>query len=300
MTQHNVQSVPSGGAASADPIASIVIPAHNEASVLGRLLDTLPSEVKGRPLQIVVACNGCTDNTAAIARERGATVVEVAAASKIAALNAADEVATAFPRLYVDADVVVTRKTITDVIETLSDPSVLCAAPPYRMELQGRPWTVRAYYAVWLRVMSLRAGYVGSGVYALSEAGRARFGRFPDVVADDTFVRNLFSRTERRIVDTDPSIVESAWTLRALLRRRIRVGVGNMQLRARQDSGALPGNFESAMPWWHAVLTRPALLPAALVYAGVNAVAYLAARQQLRSKQSIDWARDHTTRSTSV
>src|SRR5690349_20226188 len=94
-----------------DYIASIVIPAHNEASVLGRLLATLPADVDGRRLEVIVACNGCTDNTAAIAREWGATVVDVTTASKIAALNAADEVAVTFPRLYVDADVVLTPKT---------------------------------------------------------------------------------------------------------------------------------------------------------------------------------------------
>jgi hypothetical protein len=45
-------------------------------------------------------------------------------------------------------------------------------------------------------------------------------------------------------------------------------------------------------------MTRPTLIPAGIVYAVVNAVAQVAAHRQLRSKRTVDWARDNTTRST--
>jgi glycosyltransferase involved in cell wall biosynthesis len=280
------------------PIASIVIPAHNEAAVIGRLLDTLPREIDGRPLQIIVACNGCKDNTADVARGHGVTVVDIETGSKIAALNAADEIAVAFPRLYIDADVVLTRKTIVDLVKALSEPGALSAAPPYNLDYRGdRPWVVRAYFEVWLHVMKHRSGYVGSGVYAVSREGRARFGRFPNVIADDTYVRNLFSRDERRVVDTDPTQVEAPRTLKALIRRRVRVNIGNLELVAR---GHWPKNAENAVPWWRAVLSRPRLIPAGIVYGAVNAVAQIKARRQRRSKQTIDWGQDSTTRSTST
>lgn len=279
------------------PAASVIVPAHNEAAVLGRLLTSLPAVVGQRRLQVIVACNGCTDNTANIARNHGATVIELEAPSKIAALNAAEEFAEAFPRIYIDADVVVNGKTIEDLIVTLTESGVLCAAPPHRLELTGRSWLVRAYFTVWSEVMRLRNGYVGSGVYALSEKGRARFDRFPNVVADDTFVRNLFREAERQVVTTDPTVVETPRTLRSLFRRRVRVAIGNLQLRSRLDF-SLPGLSEPKQPWWLAVVKRPKLIPSGLVYAIVNLAAELVARRQLSVKRSVDWGRDETTRPT--
>ena len=70
----------------------------------------------------MVACNGCTDRTADIARDRGARVVEVAGPSKIAALDAGDAAAVGFPRFYVDADVVLTGRAVLDVAAALAAP----------------------------------------------------------------------------------------------------------------------------------------------------------------------------------
>jgi glycosyltransferase involved in cell wall biosynthesis len=282
-----------------EPAASIVIPAHNEAGVIGRLLESLPREIDGRPLEIVVVCNGCTDDTAKVARRFGAKVVEIATPSKIAALNAADEVTVAFPRLYVDADVVLTKKAVLNVIKTLSEGKVSYATLPCHLDLEGRPWTVRAYFDVWLRVMQLRVVDVGSGIYALSREGRARFDRFPNVIADDSFVRNLYTPTERLIVPTDPTIVEAPRTFQAVVRRRVRVVIGNMELAARRNRQPT-GRAEVVIAWWRAVITQPRLIPAAAVYAVANTTAYFAARRQLNSRRSIDWGRDNTTRPTSI
>ncbi len=95
--------------------ASIVIPAHDEAIALPRLLSTLRGQdVGGRRLQVVVAVNGSTDATAAVARGQvdmfaaaghQLIVAETEIASKAAGLNLGDDHASAFPRLYLDADV---------------------------------------------------------------------------------------------------------------------------------------------------------------------------------------------------
>src|SRR5680860_1419657 len=63
---------------------SVVIPAHNEAGVIRRCLTTLLDGVEPGALDVVVACNGCSDDTAAIARSIDPTVrvVETDVASK--------------------------------------------------------------------------------------------------------------------------------------------------------------------------------------------------------------------------
>ena len=58
------------------PLASVVIPAHNEEAVLGRCLRVLLAGSTPGELDVVVVANACTDRTAEIAREAGVRVVE--------------------------------------------------------------------------------------------------------------------------------------------------------------------------------------------------------------------------------
>jgi hypothetical protein len=278
------------------PIASVVVPAHDEESVIGRLLDALAEGTEPGRIDVVVACNGCTDGTADVARARGATVVEVPEASKIAALDAGDAAATTFPRIYVDADIVITGATVERLAATLASPGVLCAAPPLVADTDGRPWAVRAFYAVWPEIPYMRDRHVGSGVFAMSEEGRARFGRWPAIVNDDLFARALFTRAERRVVGAEPFVVQAPYSVRSLVKRRARIHAGNMQAATHPDLRDLPGRRESSGPWWRAVVDNPRLAPAAVPYAVINGVAKAQARRRVQSKQAIAWNRDETTR----
>src|SRR5215216_3942672 len=53
----------------------VLIPAHNEAAVIGRCLEAIRADARARDLVLVVA-DRCTDTTAAIARRFGASVLE--------------------------------------------------------------------------------------------------------------------------------------------------------------------------------------------------------------------------------
>ncbi|MBE9043168.1 glycosyltransferase family 2 protein [Pleurocapsales cyanobacterium LEGE 10410] len=57
------------------PKTAILIPAHNEAMVIGSTLESLLSQVEN-PKSIVVVADNCNDQTAAIARQLGVTVIE--------------------------------------------------------------------------------------------------------------------------------------------------------------------------------------------------------------------------------
>lgn len=60
---------------SADPRIAVLMPAHNEASGIAPVLQNLMPQLKPQDRLVVIADN-CTDETAAIARDLGATVLE--------------------------------------------------------------------------------------------------------------------------------------------------------------------------------------------------------------------------------
>lgn len=284
------------GNAPSRPAASVIVPAHDEEALIGRLLAGLEEGIRSGALDVVVVCNACTDGTATIARDQGARVVEIDERSKTAALNAGDAAARVYPRIYLDADIIVDAERILDLASPLFDGRALCASLPFTVELDGRPWLVRAYFSVWQEVPLLNDRYVGAGLYALSEGGRARFDAFPHVFADDLYIRNLFTRDERCVVEGKPFTIEAPWTARSLLRRRVRILAGNLDLQSRTEYRSHPGALERSDSLWKALLGQPRLIPAACVYSGVNLLAQLLARWQRFRNPRIDWVRDETTR----
>ena len=211
---------------------SVVIPAHNEEDVLGRCLNAALQDSRPGELEVVVVCNGCTDRTAEIARGYGdrVSVIETPKPSKTSALNLGDTLVRGFPRFYVDADVMLPVASIRRIATRLADGDTLAASPVMDLDLRGSSLAVRAYYRVWRRLPYVREGMIGVGVYALSEEGRGRFGEFPDVIADDGYVRMLFSPAERTRVDAAPVCVYAPGQLSELVRIKTRSLLGRYQL----------------------------------------------------------------------
>lgn len=197
----------------------MVIPAHNEAAVIRRCLDALFSGLEPGELDVMVVCNGCTDDTATLARSSGhpVRVMELAAASKPAALRTGDAEARGFPRLYLDADVVLPGSAARRVLERLRDGAV-AARPPIRYDSSRSSAPVRSYYRARSQVPAVMGSLWGAGVCGLSEAGRRRFAAFPDVVADDLWLDQQFDRDEVEIVDCAPVVVAVPRRTRDLVR----------------------------------------------------------------------------------
>lgn len=215
------------------PLASVVIPAHDEEAVIGRCLDALLAGSRAGELEVIVVCNGCSDATVAVAEGRGSAVcvADLPEASKPDALNLGDTLATAFPRLYLDADVVLSADSVRLLAEAVSKEGVLAVAPQLRLEQSGSSWPVRSYHRVWARLPAVELSVAGRGAYMLSEEGRRRFGNFPPIVADDQFVNELFAPAEKSNVDGCSSTVRTPLTVTDLVRRKTRVFRGNRELR---------------------------------------------------------------------
>ncbi|GII02354.1 glycosyltransferase [Planobispora takensis] len=214
------------------PLASVVIPAHDEESVLPQCLDGLLAGTAPGEFDVVVVANACTDRTAQVARSAGVRVVETPLPGKVGALRLGDARCRVFPRIYLDADVGLSAESARALVAALDRPGVLACAPVPEWDLRGAGRTARRVHRVHDRMMGPHRVLAGVGVYALAEAGHARVFPLPDVVCDDEWVHRNFAPGERRAVPEARSVVRPARTVRAHLRRRVRVRLGNRQLDA--------------------------------------------------------------------
>ncbi|WP_315772754.1 glycosyltransferase family 2 protein [Rhodococcoides kroppenstedtii] len=268
---------------------TVVIPAHDEAAVLATTLAPLSELARTGTIEVIVACNGCTDGTADIARSvPGITVVDTGAASKTGALNAADGTALFWPRMYLDADIVVTPRAVLDVLAALRGGGgdvgdVLAARPPFVYDTRHASFLVRRFYAARSRVPDFSRHLWGAGCYALGEVGHRRLGRFPDVVADDVVVDGLFAATEKTVVDTDPVVVAVPRTVRAL------VAVLSRSLRG---NAAVPRTTDARSSL--ATLARSVRGPVSAVDAAVYVA--LATAGRVAARRDRGWVRDETNR----
>lgn len=278
-------------------MASVIIPAHDEEAVIGRLLRALTADGEASELEIVVVCNGCSDRSAEIARGFGPSVrvIETEVASKSHALRLGDRAAESFPRLYVDADVDLTLDSARRVCEALESGSCLAAAPRMHVDLSHSPWLVRAYYDIWLRLPYHLEGMIGSGVYAMSREGRQRFDEFPDIISDDGFARLQFAPSERLIVESARFTIRPPGSLAGVLHVKTRSQKGLRQLHLgfpellRND----PRGYSMPLA---SILKDPRRWPASLVYLYVILRTKLTALWMNYRGDLGGWERDESSR----
>jgi hypothetical protein len=242
-----------------------------------------------------MACNGCTDDTAAIARQSGynVKVIEIGTPSKAAALRAGDVTAMALPRLYLDADVVLPGASALRVLRRLMEGAV-AARPPIRYETHRASAPVRSYYRARTRMPAVMQSLWGAGVMGLSAQARSRFAEFPDLVADDLWLDGLFTREEIEIVDCDPVAVTTPLRTRDLMRVLRRTYRGKAENRATPD-GAVKATTPSALRDLGRLLAAG---PASTVDAATYAAFATGARIALAGGRGtpVRWERDESSR----
>ena len=217
---------------------SVILPANNEAPLIGRCLQGVLASGGPAQCEVVVVANGCSDDTAEIARSyqekfaaRGwdLRVLDLEEGGKIGALNAGDAAAKGNMRVYLDADVEVGPKLLEKLANALSRKEATYASGRLVIA-RARSRVSRAYGRAYREVPFIREGVPGAGVFAVNEEGRKRWGLFPDIISDDTFVRLQFAPQERLLVDASYEwpIVEG-WKNLVKVRRRQNQGVAEIR-----------------------------------------------------------------------
>jgi glycosyltransferase involved in cell wall biosynthesis len=251
--------------------------------------------------EILVVCNGCTDNTAEVARlaHGQVRVIETAKASKAAAINLGLDHAIGHVVIVADADVQMTWEDLRILSEALHVPGILAAAPSVETEfLLGTNWSVLAYYRLWMALPYVRDGMMAAGVYALNAHGLSRLGRLPEVLADDGYVRAIFNSSERVEVPESTSRVRAPADMRSLIKIKTRSRLGTYELKRRfPDLSARDRADRNYLRAFAMLIRSIRLWPCILPYLYVNIVSRLRAARQLRLLDNYVWERDESSRS---
>lgn len=226
------------------PALSVIIPASNEAAWIGPCLAAvLASDPVPGGAEVIVVANGCRDRTAGIARAVPVpagweiTVLDLAEGSKPGALNAGEAVARGRVRAWLDADCLVSPGVMAGLVAALARPRALYAGATPQIP-QAKSWITRAYARFWQQLPFAQSTAPGYGLYATNPEGRARWGEFPRLISDDTFVRLQFE-PEERVQIAAPYSWPMVEGFAALVRVRRRQDLGVRELAA-----AFPGILE--------------------------------------------------------
>ena len=136
---------------------------------------------------------------------------------------------------------------------------------------------------------------MGSGIYTLSESGRKRFDRFPDLISDGGFVRGQFASEEITRINNAFSTVKSPLSISGLIKIITRCRLGHFQLLARYPETNI-GDRSATYTEVARELIEPRNIIESIGYLGVNLICRIKARKILNSGIKYVWETDQTSR----
>ena len=186
---------------------SFIIPAHNEARLIGSTIAALheAARASGEPYEIIAVDDDSTDSTAEAALRAGARVVAVKARQIAAVRNAGAREARGDRFVFVDADTIVTPEALRHVIAAFAGGAVGGGAP---VRFDGPvPLWGRAGIRLWLMVQRVAGLASGCLLFATREAFEARGGFDPGLfVAEDVDLSRRLRRLGRFVIIGEPVV----------------------------------------------------------------------------------------------
>lgn len=274
--------------------ATVLVPAHNEASVIARTLRPLCAAVEAGTLKVVVIANGCTDATAAVAADTcpNAVVLETSIPGKTHAMNLgyASAAVAGLPVLCLDADLEVTAAGLLALVSAIESGA---SAAVGRMIVDDAKASavVRAYQRAWAMNPYFSKGKFG-GVFALSHDVARSVFPLPSVTGDDEFLRRSIDAARVAYVPSCQFVAQSPRTLSSLFATRKRALRGARQV---QRLGLANPTPSSAVQMLRAGFAAPRRLADLAVFFAIVGMTRVALSLEKTGAPKV-WERDMTTR----
>ena len=278
-------------------MATVIVPAHNESEVIEPCLNSIVNQTEVE--HIIVACNGCTDNTADIVRRKYPDIhcLDISTPSKVNALNEAEafarELGLTFPVYYIDADTRLSEDCVSVVNKYLEESDTLLAAPTPIIDTSKSSWIVKTYYKVWLNLPYIKEGVIATCSYIITEEGRNRFDIFPDVINDDGFIRCNFWNREISNVPGAEIYIRAPKDIYSLIKIKTRARLGNMQLLATKQCKVIE-NKEYGNVMKSRLLSRDWF--STLIYISIAGIIRIRSKKQFKQLKDYRWEKDLSSR----
>ncbi len=278
-------------------MATVIVPAHNEESVIADCLNSIIHQPGVD--QIIVPCNGCTDNTVALVKSQFPDVVclDIKKPSKTNALNVAEqkaaELGMSYPIFYIDADTRLSDNCIAHITRAMDDSNTLLAAPTPIIDTSKSSWLVKTYYKVWTKLPYIQEGVIATCSFIISQQGRKRFDKFADVIGDDGFVRCHFKNSEIANIQGAEIYISAPRDIFSLIKIKTRARLGNMELIAKKQCPVQEAkHYGNVMK--SRLLSRQAI--DTLVYILIALVIRIRAKIQFKKLDNYQWETDNSSR----
>ena len=217
---------------------SVVIAAHNEERhIEAKLVSVLGQDYAAAELQVVVASDGSSDRTVALARGLGdlrVQVLDLPRLGKAGALNSAVQVCTGDLLVFTDADNQWSTDTLGLLLAPFADAQVGGTAGHMIIPDPGKGLSIGdslyRHYEAWVRKVENRTGCMVSADGALLALRRGLYQPIPKQVNDDFFISTCAPAAGLRIVYVPEAVVLDQGVDEAdkQFRRRQRVTVGGL------------------------------------------------------------------------
>ena len=277
--------------------ATIVIPAHDEATVIARTLGPLRALVQAQAVKLVVVANACSDATAQIAAQccPEAVVLETPIGGKTHALNLGlRHAARDLPLICLDADLGVTQGAILALIDAV-EAGHMAAIGRMEVDVTGASALVRAYQRAWAHNPYFSAGKFG-GVFALAPKAVARLFPLPEVLGDDEFLRRSIAPADVAYVPECSFVAQSPRRIASLFATRKRALRGARQLGRMGLAAPRSGGLRAML---RALAARPHRWGDLAVFLCMAIALRLVLATEAKAR-STHWERDLTTRRAAV
>ncbi|PPC77704.1 glycosyl transferase family 2 [Pokkaliibacter plantistimulans] len=224
----------------AEPLSvSIILAAYNEAATIRQKLESvLQQDYQAQKLQIIVASDGSSDDTVALARsvdDPRILVLDLPRAGKHATLNSAISHASEDILVFTDVDNQWRPDTLRHLLAPFSDPEVGATCGNALIIKQGQALSqgdgMYRHYEAWIRRSANALGCTLSADGALQALRRNLFQTIPLDVNDDFFLITCPAVQGKKSIYVDAAQVYTEGTDKAAnqLRRRIRITLGGLQ-----------------------------------------------------------------------
>jgi glycosyltransferase involved in cell wall biosynthesis len=253
------------------PSLTVIVAAHDEASVIGDKLRNLLATAYRGPLQVIVASDGSTDGTVAAVEAVGdgrVEVLDLPRVGKARALNAAVERATGEVLVFTDANSMLAPTSLGALVRPLADPGVGgVAGNQVYAAAAGDGLGERAHWNLdrRLKLAESRVGNAISATGALYAIRAELFAPVVEGVTDDFYTSTgVISRGKRLVFAPDAIATEAvAVSGDKELQRKQRVMTRGFQsLRARRELlDPRRTGFYAIELWTYKVLRRLLTVP---------------------------------------